>query len=297
MTECPTCGVSQSFRTRDVSEYVRGEVTYEYRMVQCGGCESSHAIPLQSAPSEHYNHEVPRWRWEFGELAGELKVRFPKGARVLEVGCHEGYCLKHLQDAGHQVEGIDFNTKAIATAQAKGLNCRVATIEQVHPTQKFDCLYFFHVLEHVEDPHDFLQSSASLVKDDGLLALSVPHPDRIMLSCGRDTWDFPPNHLHRYSIKGLQQLLNRAGFQVLQIVSHPKDMNLRTYVSFYVYHLLSKVGLGKLYEPAQPGYTFLPKLVVACLLFPHIAIKYLLNRHRPGLAVLIFAQPLRDNSN
>jgi hypothetical protein len=57
----------------------------------------------------------PKKTWYFKKACGSL----PKGAKVLEIGCGEGNFLEFARDNDHEVEGIDFNSSAIARAKAK----------------------------------------------------------------------------------------------------------------------------------------------------------------------------------
>jgi hypothetical protein len=67
------------------------------------------------------------------------------------------------------------------------------------------------VLEHLVDPLGTLKQLLHLFPRTVILA-SVPSPFRIRAVQGpREAWDWPPNHLTRFTPRGLFQLFKRAG--------------------------------------------------------------------------------------
>ena len=72
---------------------------------------------------------------------------------------------------------------------------------------------------HQDNPRAFLDTAKSFLKDDGLIALSVPNRNRWQI--GSDPLDYPPNHLTRWSPVALRNFIERNGFQVLSIREQP----------------------------------------------------------------------------
>jgi SAM-dependent methyltransferase len=148
----------------------------------------------------------------------------PKRGRLLDIGCGVGNFLAAARDAGFDVTGIELNQNAVRFAQEHyGLQnilaMRPANFYAAHPQEKFDVVTFFEVLEHQEDPGEFLNLAKNSLADGGCIALSVPNRNRWQK--GVETLDFPPNHLTRWSPRALENFLVRSGFEVLSMREEP----------------------------------------------------------------------------
>lgn len=235
--ECPACGYSLKDGFRFIERHsVEFKTEFiDYNIYQCPECHSEFAEPMKSAPPDWYSYrgEYYGWRWEFGEFLKDLRSLLPISGKVLEIGCGEGIVLQRLKDL-HDAFGIDFNRDAIDKVKTRGLKAYPMTIEEFShqfPEIKFDAIAFFHVLEHMENPSAFLGNVSKVLNPNGLVFLSVPNPNRISLALQRERWDYPPHHLCRFSVDGLQKLLEEAGFSILKI----------KYESFFYYfHQLLK---------------------------------------------------------
>jgi SAM-dependent methyltransferase len=87
------------------------------------------------------------------------------------------------------------------------------------PSDSFDAITLWNVLEHVEDPVDELTRAHGLLKPRGVLALSVPNLqswDARAFGIYWIGWDVP-RHLHLFPLPLLQTVLARVGFEVLDL--------------------------------------------------------------------------------
>ena len=292
MTQCPVCSIPcNGALFEQVVVRVDGSATVSYDMRCCESCGSQFADPLREAPPEFYDHDVPVWRWEFGEVKRDLHERVRKGSSVLEIGCNEGNCLAHLDHSSYNISGIDLNAPAVERAKRKGFRCSIRTIEEIQKTEIFDMVFFFHVLEHVPDPYRFLKTIRSILSADGFIAFSVPDESRLQLLAGREEFDYPPNHLFRFSCRGITSLLDRAGFKVVRVAHHPRDLNCFRFLSNTVHAMLRSGWCNWLYNREVPRpITMSLKLPFFIIRAPDAAVRYILNRHRPGLAYYVLAQ-------
>ncbi len=100
-----------------------------------------------------------------------------------------------------------------------------------HLEEQYDVVSMSHYLEHTPAPSEEITAAGRVLRSGGLLMIEVPDPEsrwgRIL---GR-YWlpFFQPQHLHLYSAKNLQELLERKGFQVLEVeresVHQPVDLS------------------------------------------------------------------------
>jgi len=79
---------------------------------------------------------------------------------ILDVGCGQGNYLKHMDDKGLNVSGIELSQEACS--KLKGY--KVVNIDLLHYKGKYDALYCMDVLEHIEPTEidDNLKNLASI---------------------------------------------------------------------------------------------------------------------------------------
>ena len=148
----------------------------------------------------------------------------PRGGTLLDVGCGVGNFLQAARGAGYEVTGIELNRNAVRFAQER-LGLRevypLALEQFTHkfPGRKFDVVTFFEVLEHQDRPREFLEQIRLRLTPGGHVALSVPNRNRWQK--GRETLDYPPNHLTRWSPRALVNFLSAVGLEVLSLREEP----------------------------------------------------------------------------
>ena len=110
----------------------------------------------------------------YGRLVGEhglaeshrlLLDAVPHGARVLDVGCAEGYLAARLKERGCFVVGVEADAAAARKAEAA---CDAVVAGDVEDPavreelrERFDVVLFGDVLEHLRDPEAVLRWAAS----------------------------------------------------------------------------------------------------------------------------------------
>jgi SAM-dependent methyltransferase len=78
---------------------------------------------------------------------------------------------------------------------------------------KFNLITLFEVIEHLDNPLEFIQNIGKLLKDDGTVVLSTPSRERILVN----TQDFPPNHLSRWNEQAIHNLFSKIGFKIIRV--------------------------------------------------------------------------------
>ena len=137
--------------------------------------------------------------------------------RLLDVGCGNGAFLKIAQTAGWSVQGIDFDPIAVAEARRQGLAVDLCGIDQLAAqAQTYDWITCSHVLEHVHEPQQLLQSLHRLLRPGGTLWLQTPNLDSIGHRTYGPHWVGvdSPRHLTLLTLPSLRRALEKAGFQI-----------------------------------------------------------------------------------
>jgi len=158
-------------------------------------------------------------RPHFAEWLDNLIMRLPPcpGGRVLDVGCGEGRTLEQLRDLGWQVEGVDFDSRAVRNAETRGIPARLGTLaDQHYPDSSFDAVIHRHVLEHVPDPVALLAECRRVLKPDGRLVLLTPNAKSLGHARFGADWRGlePPRHLQVFTPDALRRAAETAGLRV-----------------------------------------------------------------------------------
>ncbi|MBO8180439.1 MAG: class I SAM-dependent methyltransferase [Archaeoglobus sp.] len=171
---------------------------------------------------KYYPHILGNYFIEKFELAitKELKIlsnMLP--GKILDVGCGSGKIIAVLEKLGWDVYGIDLSSRAIENAKKRGLKkVYVGELTNFHfPKKYFDVVLMRHVIEHIHNPNDYLSHINKILKDDGLLIISVPNINSREFKIFREYWyqlDVP-RHLHFFNIHTLSKLLSNNKFNVI----------------------------------------------------------------------------------
>jgi SAM-dependent methyltransferase len=218
---CPACGHPAQSPPLDHS--------YQSALYACSACDLHFWYPAKMPDSSWYEatyqgRDTNAMPLEPGHLFFLADPQAPKQGRLLDMGCGTGNFLAAARDAGFAVTGFEPDQNAIRFARDHyGLSNVFAALphdfQTAHPSEKFDAVTFFEVLEHQEDPQAFLDVARSFLHDDGFIALSVPNRSRWQI--GTDPVDYPPNHLTRWSPRALRNFLERNGFTILSMREQP----------------------------------------------------------------------------
>jgi 2-polyprenyl-3-methyl-5-hydroxy-6-metoxy-1,4-benzoquinol methylase len=177
-------------------------------------------------------------------LAGEHRQRMivsmvGTGVRVLDIGCHDGVIGRKIMDAGNEVVGVDISTKAVALAQAKGLEAYQMDITEddqlLFDKASFDVVIAGEIIEHIIDTDKFLLKIRDTLKPNGKLVLTTPNiasiGRRILLMLGRNPLtetrldENAAGHIRYFTKRTLFELLQDNGFKPVRFTSDIVNFN------------------------------------------------------------------------
>lgn len=166
----------------------RPETFYPLKAYVCEACFLVQ-LPEEATPEEifsdyAYFSSVSESWVEHARRYAEMAIdRFRLGPEslVLELASNDGYLLRHFQEHGVPVLGVEPAANVARVAQEAGITTEVGffTEEKAHALAaegvRADLLVANNVLAHVPDLHDFVAGIETVLADDGVATLEFPH--------------------------------------------------------------------------------------------------------------------------
>jgi 2-polyprenyl-3-methyl-5-hydroxy-6-metoxy-1,4-benzoquinol methylase len=234
---CPAC-------ESDAREAGFDKLGFKY--VICKGCESLYLSPRPTSNMiDSYYREseaVKFWETNFfretaearrekmfkprADLAAEWADRFgvDHGVTLMDVGCGYGIFLEEVARLGRfeQAIGVELAPNLASVCRTKGFHIIEKPIEEIGEAEVSAAVVTaFEVLEHVHDPSAFLGGIRRAIEPGGILLLTT------LTVTGFDIqvlWEhsksvYPPHHINLLSTKGICELIDRNGFDVVEAVT------------------------------------------------------------------------------
>ncbi len=169
---------------------------------------------------EHFGfvYRVRRW------LEARRLLRYAGGlggsARILDVGCGDGFHLRLLRDYGSstwQLEGVDLDPRAVQAARDAGLTVHSGDLEELNLDEaSYDLVLMVMTIEHLAAPAGVLREVARLLKPGGKVV--VVTDDASSLSCrlfrGRYWGGYHfPRHWNLFDRRSLARLACLVGLE------------------------------------------------------------------------------------
>lgn len=106
-----------------------------------------------------------------------LRKYVTKESRTLEIGSGNGDNLNYLRKYTKESIGIDKDILSDSVKENTKLAIDFDTFHDLYPNEKYDFIYAIHVLEHINDPRDFIKKIISHLNDNGKVVLELPSTD------------------------------------------------------------------------------------------------------------------------
>jgi SAM-dependent methyltransferase len=128
---------------------------------------------------------------------------------VLDVGCGSGKFLSALPEDCDGL-GVEPNKDSAAT-------CDSPVVDSINKvTGKFDMLTYMGVLEHLVDPIQTMKEYDPFLLDNGFVGVCVPNIESLAFKVLREkNCSICPQHLYYYSIDSLNELMSKAGYDII----------------------------------------------------------------------------------
>ena len=244
---CPLC-------LRDNGEPIAVGEDFEYRtsldsfvMNRCSDCRLIYLNP-RPAIEEHsriYPNDYHAFNFsseKFG-LIHRIRQRIesqrllkwckglPEDARILDVGCGDGFHLKLLRDFGRskfELQGVEMDNRAATRARSAGIKVFEGTIEEFPKGELYDLALMIMTVEHLVSPVVTLRAVYDQLKPGGRIVIITDNTNALDFSLFRGGhwggYHFP-RHLHLFDEQTLCKTMSAAGFETTHVKTSFSPVN------------------------------------------------------------------------
>jgi len=177
---------------------------------------------------------------------------------VLDVGCAAGFSLVAARELGWEAYGIEFSEFCVDYARSRGLAVHQGTLANYEGTDdSFDAITMWDYLEHSPDPLRDLTQCRKLLKNNGVLVLSIPNVDSWSFPLFKKNWIGFKNieHFYYFSRSTLARLAALAGLTMEDSFYHGKYLSLSFFLSRVQYYMPDNLLLKLIEKVANRQFT------------------------------------------
>ena len=171
-------------------------------------------------------------------IANSVRKHSPNKT-FFDIGGGNGFVAKRLQNDGIKTVLIEPGKRGAMNANKRGVkNVICSTLQDAKfENNSIDSVGLFDVVEHIEDDYSFLNNINKYLKDDGCIYITVPAFNFLWSNEDDDA-----GHFKRYTTNGLNELLKKCGFSIIQSTY---IFSILPIPVFLFRSLPSKLGLNK----------------------------------------------------
>ena len=192
----------------------------------CSGCEmicniAFDPVLVEYCPDyENSLHYSPRFQQYAANIADSLVNRYQLyGKDVIEIGCGQGDFLAMLQRlGGNRAVGFDPSYKeSDADVQSFAVKIVSQAYCRVHSGQPVDFICCRQVLEHIDQPLDFVRNIHLTIAGNRDVTVYFEVPNAMYTLKDRAIWDIIYEHYSYFNRRSLTNLFVTAGFEPMNV--------------------------------------------------------------------------------
>ncbi len=213
---CESCGHIQKLAEADWRREIE-EIYRRYDMFHQGGGDEQMVLdPIAGGPRRRSELLVDR--------LGKFVDLSAPGKSFIDIGCGTGALVRAVSQAapGWALHGLEYDDRQLATLRAISGFRRLYTGDLSSLTERVDYAAMIHVLEHLEQPVDYLRQLREKLTPGGMLFVQVPNamdnPIDLLIA----------DHLSHFQPETLQLAAGRAAFEIVHFTGEwvPKELSL-----------------------------------------------------------------------
>jgi 2-polyprenyl-3-methyl-5-hydroxy-6-metoxy-1,4-benzoquinol methylase len=257
-SQCPVCGSQDIHPLLTVTDHSVSKE--EFNIWQCGNCtlrftqdvpDAESIVPYYKSQDyiSHTNTDkgllnklYKKVRNHTLEKKAKLIQQYTKSkGDLLDVGAGTGAFLNTMQVKGWNITGLEPDEGARSMAnKLYGLKLLDISSLETLPSNSFDVITLWHVLEHIHNLHGYFKELQRLLKKDGRLFIAVPNFESVDASIYKSYWAAydVPRHLYHFSPRAMEEFVKKHEMRIEAKLPMWFD-------SFYISLLSSKYRSGR----------------------------------------------------
>lgn len=153
-----------------------------------------------------------------------LLKKIKKSTKVLDIGCGRGYVIDRIMSKTENIVGVDYDQSSIDYAKNKLKHTKVELLcDDVfnyfssNPKEKFDVIIMSHLLEHIDNPNEFL---IKVSDKSNYFYIEVPdfensHLNLYREAIGTDLVYTDADHVSEFDRKELEEMIESVKLEIL----------------------------------------------------------------------------------
>lgn len=246
--KCEICGSKHSDVIHKQKFVLENNYLFNYNVVACRRCGFIFASNLPSPKKlekfykenvkyayQHNHSNLPDYAKKlhldsFQMVDSYLKLNFHKfnksAIRILDIGCATGYLLDIFKKNRYKsLLGIDPSPEcSVAAKKLYNIKVLPLTLSEYKTKEKYDFIILGSVLEHLNELDKNISKTAALLKEDGILFISIPDGDNFGRILREPFLEFSLEHINYFTRESLTNLLGKYGLENVIYESCPVDL-------------------------------------------------------------------------
>jgi SAM-dependent methyltransferase len=219
---------------------------------------------------QHYGEDYERAISQAGQAPGfwasrrETILHYKSGGAVLDLGCSSGGFLAAMKGPTWKLYGIEMSERTAREAERNSGGQVFAgdILDAPFPSESFEVITCFHVLEHLHKPRQVLARAYDWLRPGGVFYVMVPNIRSAGARLFRSYWYALeiPRHLFHFSPDTLSALARSVGLQGMSITTH-RHLFVEASVRYILDGLFAEVGIHRAPMAQGKPVSFLRKVL------------------------------------
>ncbi len=243
LKKCILCGAKEFKKYSSGYDYELQTCSNKWKFLKCDNCGHIQLNPRPIKenlkiiyPINYYSYEISK-KLNYLILRGKdfldflkLKsiIRFSKNhiSTYLDIGCGDGRYLKLVNKIckipKKEIFGTEINLSNLKILKQEGFSVfdEKENPEKCIRKNSISLITMFHVIEHLDNPKDFILQMSYLLEKKGIIVIETPNVDSLDNRLFQRTYwggyHFP-RHWHLFSKKTLTKLILDSGFEITNV--------------------------------------------------------------------------------